>query len=117
MDMAFSDSRAFDTHGTLTALRPLGWSELCARLVAAQDLRRLQAAQTVRAVGGKSATASAGSFHTSAAVMLAHHPAPQDFVNSTSSIYGKDNRGTSLASREHPLITCDQRQADENCHD
>jgi hypothetical protein len=117
MDMAFSDSLAFDTQGALAAPRPLGWSELCARLVAAQDLRRHQAAAIVRVTAGVGDAAPAGSFHARAADMLAHHASPQDFVNSTYSVYGKDNQGTSSGSRENLLITHDQHQDDENCHD
>lgn len=70
MDMGFTDSRSFDP-GQRDAgeagqgLHPLGWGELCARLVAAQDLRRAQAemAPATREAGP-------GSFHTMAARML-----------------------------------------------
>ena len=117
MDMGFSDSRSFDASDVAPGLRPLGWSELCARLVAAQDLRRHQAGSAGRVAAGAGALAPAGSFHRLAARMLEQHVAAQDFVNSTSSVYGKDNQGTPVVSRENPLIERATRQADENCHD
>jgi hypothetical protein len=113
MNMAFSDSRAFDTGEVTPGLRPLAWGELCARLTAAQDLRRQQAA-----AGTTNADATAGSFHGDAARMLEHHKAAQDFVNRTCSISGKGNQGNIGISDETPLIERTPRLADEkNCHD
>ena len=117
MDMAFSDSRAIESYDIPGVRRPLGWSELCARLVAAQDLRRLQSGADIRPGVTAGGTATGGSFHLAAAHMLEHHGAPQGFVNSTSSVNRKDNQGTSSGSRENPLTEYAQRQADENCHD
>jgi hypothetical protein len=121
MDMGFTDSRAFDANAVEAALRPLGWSELCARLVAAQDLRRTQAGQLVQVVPGAGAAMSSGresgSFHRGAARMLEHFDAGKDCINPTSSTYGKDNQGTSVDSRQTSLSACSLRQADENCHD
>jgi hypothetical protein len=116
MDMGFSDSRSFDPSDGAVGLRPLGWSELCARLVAAQDLRR-QADRAGRAVTGGLAPAAVGSFHRGAAHMLEHHGPVQDFVNSTSSGSGKGNQGKTVASKHSPLIERATRQADENCDD
>jgi hypothetical protein len=116
MDMAFPDSLALDSHDVAVAMRPLGWSELCARLVAAQDLRRLQARANVSGARGTDASPPAGSFHGAAAHMLEHHSV-KGFINLTSSVYRKGNQGTSVDSRENPLIERAQRQADENCHD
>jgi hypothetical protein len=115
MDMGFSDSRAFDPGDAALALRPLGWSELCARLVAAQDLRRHQAGRIGQGAAG--ASAPAGSFHGAAARMLEQHDPVEGFVNPTSSVYGKDNQGKTVISSESPLIERDPRQSDENCHD
>jgi hypothetical protein len=121
MDMGFTDSRAFDANAVEAALRPLGWSELCARLVAAQDLRRAQAGQLGQVVPGAGAAMSSGresgSFHRGAARMLEHFDAGKDCINPTSSTYGKDNQGTSVDSRQTSLSACSLRQADENCHD
>jgi len=117
MDMGFSDSRPFDPGDGGTGLRPLGWRELCARLVAAQDLRRDQADRTDRAVTGAVAPALVGSFHRGAARMLERHEPGQDFVNPTCSVSGKGNQGKTVISNECPLIERATRQADENCHD
>jgi hypothetical protein len=115
MNMAFSDSRTFDTGDGTQALRPLAWGELCARLVAAQDLRRLQTGTgQPRATGAR---LPPGSFHGGAAQMLEHHDGSQHLVNPTYSTYRKDNQGTDGDSRETPLIERTTRQADENCHD
>ena len=117
MDMGFTDSLAFESQDSAAKLRPLGWSELCARLVAAQDLRRLQAGARIAGASGTGTDAPLGSFHEGAALMLEQDSATKGFVNSTSSGYGKDNQGTSVGSRENPLIERCQRQADEYCHD
>jgi len=127
MNMAFSDSRTFDTGEGTLALRPLAWGELCARLTAAQDLRRLQAVGAARGMAGEDTLA--GSFHGGAAQMLEHHGGQsdnrqqgqndeaQDLVNLTSSINRKGSEGKHVDSRETPLIERSMRQADENCHD
>ena len=121
MNMAFPDSRAFDTGDGAQTLRPLAWSELCARLVAAQDLRRHRQGQgqgqdnhAASAPGTPPDGLHGGSFHGAAAQMLDHHEGWQDFINPTSSIYRKDNQGKHVVSRETPLTECATRQADEN---
>jgi hypothetical protein len=115
MNMAFSDSRPFDGGDVPSALRPLAWVELCARLAAAQDLRRHQAGASNRAVGDGGAPM--GSFHSGAAHMLEQHDGSQDLVNPTSSINRKDTGGKPVISRETLLIERTTRLADENCHD
>jgi hypothetical protein len=115
MNMAFSDSRPFEGGDGSSALRPLAWGELCARLAAAQDLRRHQAGAGARGAGTD--TTHLGSFHSGAAFMLEQHGGSQDLVNPTSSINRKDTGGKPVVSRETPLIERTMRQADENCHD
>jgi len=112
MDMTLPDSRAFAAPDAQGIPRPLGWDELCARLVAAQDLRRLHAMP-----GTAQTTSTGGSFHPLAATLLWQGETAQAFVNPTSSSSGKEPRGTIAGSREASAIACDQRQADENCHD
>jgi hypothetical protein len=130
MDMGLTNSGAFDARDVDAALRPLGWSELCARLVAAQDLRRVQEPRTLpisellqmnrtrsEAVAGGFAKSEFGSFHRVAALMLETGRGRQDFVNPTSSSSGKDDQGKPVDTREPPLIARDPRQTDENRHD
>jgi hypothetical protein len=133
MDMSLTDSRAFDAADPDAALRPLGWSELCARLVAARDFRRdrdngagQHAArsesglrpQSGAAVGTVLAAGTApGSFHRGTARMLADIDKGKRDVNPTSSTYGKDNQGTPVDSRNTSLTAPAGRQADENRHD
>ncbi|MEO0031311.1 MAG: hypothetical protein RIS94_1069 [Pseudomonadota bacterium] len=70
MDMGFNES--WPLHGDAgtgaEGLRPLAWSDLCARLSAAQDLRREEERLATQArLGGRQA---GGSFHLSAALWL-----------------------------------------------
>jgi hypothetical protein len=127
MNMGLTDSRAFDSGDADVALRPLGWSELCARLVAAQDLRRIQSPAPARLSSGPVKRSGGpdshdpglefGSFHRVAALMLESYGPRQDFVNPTSSSSGKDTRGTPVVTREPSHIAREPRQADENRHD
>ena len=134
MEMGLHDIHAFGATDVETALRPLGWSELCARLVAAQDFRRslggLDVAlissgvvQRVRAGHptytrpGTTSGGVPGSFHNGTALMLEHFETGNHDVNSTSSTYGKDNQGTPVDSRQTSLSAFAERQADENSHD
>lgn len=119
MDMGQTESRAFEAPPEATALRPLAWGELCARLVAAQDLRRIQAHDTLQA------GPHTGSFHHGAAALLGSaepgiprvEAGRQDFVNPTSSANGKGNQGTPVGDSETSLIERQTRQSDENRHD
>lgn len=100
MDMEFTTSRAFKANDSAQELRPLGWSELCARLAAAQDLRRIGPSGQPAA----EAPARWGSFHHPAALMLQEERAaplwedPEQTearVNPKSSMDGNDGGGTS----------------------
>ena len=132
MDMGSHEFRGFDAADVEAALRPLGWNELCARLVAAQDYRRSMKAALIagpavpNAFPGVSATdawpdaasaSSPGSFHGGTARMLDHFDKGKRDINSTSSTYGKDSQGTPVDSRPTSLSAFAERQADENSHD
>jgi hypothetical protein len=129
MDMSFTDSRAFDAAEPDTVPRPLGWSELCARLVAAQDLRRqrdnAKGQPALRSVPGRRQGSGAamgvgtapGSFHPGTARMLSDNDKSKPDVNPTYSTYGKDNQGKPVDSRKTSLTAPAERQADENRHD
>lgn len=69
MDMGFKDLRAFapDSAG---AFKPLRWPDLCARLAAAQDLRRARACAAGIAHGGVIDRYGTASFHGPAATLL-----------------------------------------------
>lgn len=104
MDMQFNDSRTFGTNDSAQELRPLGWSELCARLAAAQDLRRSGGPGIGMEVGPVAdANGRWGSFHHPAALMLLHdQPLPEwgspeqveHGVNPVCSRDGNDGGGT-----------------------
>jgi len=124
MDMGSNDFRGFDATDFEAALRPLGWSELCARLVAAQDFRRSLDLGPIGRHALPSNTwpdtapgSSPGSFHTGTARMLEHFDTGNRGVNSNSSTYGKDNQGTPDDTRQTSLSAFAERQADENRHD
>ena len=125
MEMRFSDSRP-QAHGDLSrGLRPLGWTELCARLVAAHDTRGVLAGAApgsgiglVMAQGAcfdrdaEGPNAGKGfSFHESAAALLRSVEMDVErFVNPASSANGNDTEGT----RAGPLEVSFQRRPDEN---
>lgn len=71
MELGFNDQFGVESGEERLGLRPLGWSELCARVAAAQDLRR----EVLSA--GTGADGSGASFHRPAARLL------QDIVHST----------------------------------
>lgn len=89
MELAFRTSRTVDSVDSAQDLRAIGWTELCARLVAAQDLRR---AFDNRAVGGMGPVA--GSFHRGAARALARQRENERPVNPNPSGDGKGALGT-----------------------
>lgn len=104
MDMSFNDPGGFATGEGAIGLRPLTWDGLCARISAAQDLRR-----TLRAAGANlgvnaagSALPASGSFHRQTAAFIAsgiqgvppHTGAGERVVNPNSSANGKANPGT-----------------------
>jgi len=134
MEMGLHDLHAIDATDVETALRPLGWSELCARLVAAQDYRRSLAGLDVPQMGGRVAHrlrtgqgsdtqpgitsgGAPGSFHGGTARMLEHFDTGNRIVNSNSSTSGKGNQGKPVDSRQPSLSAFAERQADENRHD
>lgn len=67
MDLGFTDVWGGETEER-RGLRPLGWGELCARLAAAQDLRR--AVRMEGAAPPPGPVTGIASFHRSAAQML-----------------------------------------------
>lgn len=90
MEMTFQDLRTADSVESEHGLRAFGWAELCARLGAAQDLRRVMAG----GANGVSAT-GAGAFHRPSAQLLARQPHKDEgAVNPTSSADGKAALGT-----------------------
>ena len=108
--MSFNDPGGFATGDAALGLRPLSWDGLCARIAAAQDLRRtLSAICMGSAIGtgpaalpsGHAAPAS-GSFHRQAAMFIAsgipgvppQTGVGEHIVNPNSSANGKANAGT-----------------------
>ena len=69
MDMAFIDSQPLGACDSGQALRPLGWSEFCARLSAAQAARRVLGQDVVKE-GSRADRLSGGSFYYPAAALL-----------------------------------------------
>lgn len=112
MEMGFDDSLPVEPGETAGRLRPLGWRELCARLAAAQDLRREglsgPGAAGLPTVDGLATEGSRegreGSFHHPAALLLLGGLAQpvstsdgrkyQERVNPPSSVNGKYAGGT-----------------------
>ena len=125
MEMRFSDSRPLAPSDANAGLRPLGWSELCARLVAAHDTRGVLAGRTTSLTAGPtsanshcSASDSHGgsgfSFHESAAALLRSvEPDAETLVNPASSANGNDAEGTT----EPGPNVAQMRRPDEIRHD
>ncbi|MFY8196006.1 hypothetical protein [Novosphingobium sp. B1] len=96
--MTFNDPGAFVTADPVSGLRPMTWHGLCARIVAAQDLRRV-----LEAGGDSDAAAATGSFHGAAARLITSgFPGVSTVVeegnrrvNPTSSVNGKSDLATS----------------------
>lgn len=116
MEMRFTDSRPLEPSDSSLGLRPLGWSELCARLVAAHDTRRVLAG-TFACAGAAlepGAQKQQASFHSSAAALLKSVEAQSETtVNPASSANGNGERGMKGAT---PTADA-QRRPDEKCHD
>jgi hypothetical protein len=121
MEMRFSDSWPPVPGDSSRGLRPIGWSELCARLVAAHDTRGVLAgtasgsilARTTGSDGGASCAQgwTGFSFHESAAVLLRSvEMEAEELVNPSSSANGNDVEGTQGAVPE----VAPQRRPDEN---
>jgi len=109
MDMGFDDSHPGETGDAAGRLRPLGWRELCARLAAAQDLRReVSILSGLLGRTGERSKTGGGSFHHPAAMLLQGGALPeaglelgthQNYqaegrVNPSSSTNGKHAGGT-----------------------
>lgn len=104
MDMSFNDPGGFATGEGAIGLRPLTWDGLCARISAAQDLRRaLTSVATSHGMNASgAATPVSGSFHRQTAAFIAsgiqgvppHTGAGERVVNPNSSANGKANPGT-----------------------
>lgn len=99
--MVLTDSHLFDTASGEQTLRPLGWSELCARLVAAQDLRRDQrrASFVLPDVAGT----HVGSFHPVTALMLESVGWHEEVINPDVSSYGKQKTAKLVDSNTPPM--------------
>lgn len=69
MDMGFIDSQPRGARDSGERLRPIGWSELCVRLSAAQAARRVLD-QRYDADAAGSDRLSGGSFHYPSAIMM-----------------------------------------------
>lgn len=124
MEMGFTDSWLLEQGDSRRALRPLGWSELCARLVAAHDMRRALAPAVTSAIPSPGPgqhislavrkTGSECSFHDSAARMLQNIGGePKVPVNPASSTNRNDGGGNVVASPNEAL----QGRPDETRHD
>lgn len=109
MDMSFNDPRALARavagHDDGVALQAMTWHDLCARIRAAQDLRRVMSTQQ-----GGDAADYAGSFHLAAARIItsgipgvpAHLVSDEERVNPISSADGKARTGTPDAIEGRP---------------
>ncbi|BEV02327.1 hypothetical protein [Novosphingobium olei] len=117
MDLGFNDVWGGDSPTDAQGLRPLAWSDLCARLVAAQDLRReVQALAGVPMVTG----GAPASFHRPAAQLLRDIVIPpgttdrEEGVNLSPSGNGKDDDGTpwshTVTSRKSPTDSPSRRE-------
>ena len=125
MEMRFSDSRPLVPSETSGGLRPLGWSELCARLVAAHDTRSVLEGRTISPTAGPiSANSHCGitdshgaagfSFHESAAALLRSVELDAEaLVNPASSANGNDAEG----KEETGPNVAQKRRPDEIRHD
>ena len=124
MEMRLTNSRPLEPGDSSQDLRPLGWSELCARLVAAHDTRRVltipfagkgigpDLQQEVVATDSQAETGC--SFHSSAAALLRSVEMEIEVsVNPASSANGNDAQGKQGSLPN----AAQQRGPDENCHD
>lgn len=121
MEMRFSDSWPQVPGDSRLGLRPLGWGELCARLVAAHDTRGVLPGAAAGLVIASSSGSDGGasgpyggkgfSFHESAAVLLRSVELDAEgLVNPAFSANGNDVRGKEGSVPE----VAPQRRPDEN---
>lgn len=128
MEMRFSDSRPAVPGDRSPGLRPIGWSELCARLVAAHDTRGVLAGAGLAGIAtpadglavvnsGDTAIkqgSPCGSFHSSAATLLGYvEMQTEEPVNPASLANGNDAEGKQASGPNF----APQRRPDENRHD
>jgi len=105
MDMSFTQPGVFAPTEAGAGLRPMTWHELCARIAAVQDLRRVMAS-----AGQSDDAIFSGSFHGQAARLIASGfsgaPAQrmesEGIVNPTSSANGKAKFGTVAQTEGRP---------------
>ncbi|WP_157083081.1 hypothetical protein [Novosphingobium lentum] len=105
MEMGFTEYDSRLSGESAQDLRPFGWSELCARLVAAQDLRRLIA---IDATGHTNTTGrrprrqpGQASFHRNTARLIAMRQQADRFVNPKSSTNGKADACIAVSRQLH----------------
>jgi hypothetical protein len=127
MEMEFTDSRPLEPGDSGQGLRPLEWSELCARLMAAHDLRGVLGgpvqgpvqglAQLRRGHTNQPSGQHDGhgcSFHHPAAVLLQTITTDSKAsVNPAPSANRNDAGGRAWSVPNTALL----RRSDENCHD
>ena len=107
MDMSFNKPGVFAPADFGAGLRAMTWHELCARIAAVQDLRRVVASANA---GGD--TISTGSFHGRAAQIIAsefsgvpaHSAEGEGLVNPTSSANGKAQFGTTTTTDDRAAV-------------
>lgn len=121
MEMRLSDSWPQVTGDSSRGLRPLGWGELCARLVAAHDTRGVLSGTVPGSVVARGTGSDGGasgpqgwkgfSFHESAAVLLRSvETEAEEPINPSSSANGNDVEGKQGSVPE----VAPQRRPDEN---
>ncbi|WP_157088857.1 hypothetical protein [Novosphingobium capsulatum] len=102
MDLGFEDLRGLVGAESAGVLRKLHWAEFCARLEAAQDLRRVSQDSVLAMPGGT----GLGSSHRVAAWMLhkagEHTAGHEDLVNPNSSVNGKMEGSTTVMKPNRP---------------
>ena len=123
MEMEFTDSRPLEPGDSGQGLRPLGWSELCARLRAAHDMRRVLGgpvqglAQLSRGHTNQPSGQHDGhgcSFHHPAAVLLQTITMDSKASVNPASLANRNDAGGSAWTVPNTALL---RRLDENCHD
>ena len=104
MDMGFGETWRI-SGDSAQALKRFGWADLCAQLVAAQDLRRDAGRRPVNGAGGFAGLSATGSFDHRAAALLAHDERDaEDAVNLTPSADGKPADSTTEGIGNDPVF-------------
>jgi hypothetical protein len=88
MDMNFIDSQAFGVRDPGEGLRAFDWSELCARLLAAQAARQMLGQKNGADIPGSNGLAGGSFLCPSAIMMLRASRIDKSNVNPTSSVNG-----------------------------